>query len=246
MNMQKGGGSSYGGGGGSYGGGGMSSGGGGYGGGMSSGGGGYGGGMSSGSSYGGGMSSGGGYGGGMSSGGAGGYGSSASGSYNAAQSYDSETNFDDDDSYGSGNRQQMEGLVATAADRFGRLDIVVNNAGITRDRMLFNLSDDEWDLVLKVHLRGHFLLSRNAASYWRGRYKETGEPVDAAVVNTAPEAFLTGSPGQGHYAAAADLWKTFQDLVTHQDSLPPSEQPSVLGRPGTGGHLVLGSTNSQR
>ena len=79
---------------------------------------------------------------------------------------------------------------------------MVNNAGITRDRMLFNLSDDEWDLVLKVHLRGHFLLSRNAASYWRSRSKETGAPVYGRVVNTASEAFLGGSPGQANYAAA--------------------------------------------
>jgi NAD(P)-dependent dehydrogenase (short-subunit alcohol dehydrogenase family) len=64
------------------------------------------------------------------------------------------------------------------------------------------MTDEEFDLVLKVHLRGHFLLSRNAASYWRGRYKETGEPVDASVVNTASEAFLTGSPGQANYASA--------------------------------------------
>ena len=79
---------------------------------------------------------------------------------------------------------------------------MVNNAGITRDRMLFNLSDEEWDLVLKVHLRGHFLLSRNAASYWRARSKETGAPVYGRVVNTASEAFLGGSPGQANYAAA--------------------------------------------
>ena len=85
---------------------------------------------------------------------------------------------------------------------FGQLDIVVNNAGITRDRMLFNLGDDEWDLVLKVHLRGHFLLSRNAAAYWRSRSKETGKPVYGRVVNTASEAFLGGSPGQANYAAA--------------------------------------------
>jgi NAD(P)-dependent dehydrogenase (short-subunit alcohol dehydrogenase family) len=68
--------------------------------------------------------------------------------------------------------------------------------------MLFNLSDDEWDQVIRVHLRGHFLLSRNAAAYWRGRSKETGGSVYGSVVNTASEAFLGGSPGQANYAAA--------------------------------------------
>ena len=101
-----------------------------------------------------------------------------------------------------GERATADALVAAAVDQLGGLDIVVNNAGMTRDRMLFNLSDEEWDDVLRVHLRGHFLLSRNAASYWRTRSKETGAPVDAAVVNTASEAFLTGSPGQANYAAA--------------------------------------------
>ena len=101
-----------------------------------------------------------------------------------------------------GERATADAMLAAAVEGFGGLDIVVNNAGITRDRMLFNMTDEEWDLVLQVHLRGHFLLSRNAASYWRARYKETGAPVDAAVVNTASEAFLGGSPGQANYAAA--------------------------------------------
>jgi 3-oxoacyl-[acyl-carrier protein] reductase len=101
-----------------------------------------------------------------------------------------------------GERATADAMLGAATEKLGRLDVVVNNAGITRDKMLFNMTDEEFDLVLKVHLRGHFLLSRNAASYWRGRYKETGEPVDAAVVNTASEAFLTGSPGQANYAAA--------------------------------------------
>lgn len=100
-----------------------------------------------------------------------------------------------------GERSTADAMVAAALD-LGGLDVVVNNAGITRDRMLFNLSDEEFDLVVKVHLRGHFLLSRNAAAYWRSRSKETGAPVDAAVVNTSSEAFLTGSPGQANYAAA--------------------------------------------
>ncbi len=101
-----------------------------------------------------------------------------------------------------GESATAEAILQAAASKLGGLDIVVNNAGITRDKMLFNMTDEEFDLVVQVHLRGHFLLSRNAASYWRGRFKETGEPVDAAVVNTASEAFLTGSPGQANYAAA--------------------------------------------
>jgi NAD(P)-dependent dehydrogenase (short-subunit alcohol dehydrogenase family) len=101
-----------------------------------------------------------------------------------------------------GERATADAMVAAAVDDLGSLDIVVNNAGMTRDRMLFNLSDEEWDDVIRVHLRGHFLLSRNAASYWRGRSKETGAPVYGRVVNTASEAFLGGSPGQANYAAA--------------------------------------------
>ena len=100
-----------------------------------------------------------------------------------------------------GERATADAMIAAAVDGFGRLDIVVNNAGVTRDRMLFNMSDEEWDLVMKIHLRGHFLLSRNAAAYWRAQAKESG-PVDARVVNTASEAFLCGPPGQANYGAA--------------------------------------------
>ncbi|MDN5894187.1 MAG: 3-oxoacyl-ACP reductase, partial [Nocardioides sp.] len=101
-----------------------------------------------------------------------------------------------------GERSTADAMVSTALGEFGSLDIVVNNAGITRDRMLFNLSDDEWDHVIRVHLRGHFLLTRNAASHWRALAKETGGSVYGRVVNTASEAFLSGSPGQANYAAA--------------------------------------------
>ncbi|GAB3765873.1 3-oxoacyl-[acyl-carrier protein] reductase [Nocardioides ginsengisegetis] len=100
-----------------------------------------------------------------------------------------------------GERATADALVTTALD-LGGLDIVVNNAGITRDKMLFNMTDEEWDLVIRVHLRGHFLLSRNAAAHWRARFKETGQPVYGRVVNTASEAFLSGPPGQANYAAA--------------------------------------------
>ena len=100
-----------------------------------------------------------------------------------------------------GERATADAMVAAAVDGLGSLDIVVNNAGITRDRMLFNMSDEEWDQVIHIHLRGHFLLSRNAAAYWRAKAKDSG-PVGAAVVNTASEAFLAGPPGQANYAAA--------------------------------------------
>ena len=99
-------------------------------------------------------------------------------------------------------RATADAMVKAAVEDLGGLDVVVNNAGMTRDRMLFNMSDEEWDAVIAVHLRGHFLLSRNAASYWRGRSKELGGPVYGSVVNTASEAFLGGSPGQPNYAAA--------------------------------------------
>ncbi len=93
-------------------------------------------------------------------------------------------------------------LVRTAVDTFGRLDIVVNNAGVLRDRMLFSMSDEDWDLVQRVHLRGHFLLSRNAAAYWRDTAKASGGPGYGRLINTASEAWLLGSPGQANYAAA--------------------------------------------
>jgi NAD(P)-dependent dehydrogenase (short-subunit alcohol dehydrogenase family) len=90
----------------------------------------------------------------------------------------------------------------TCADGLGGLDIVVNNAGITRDRMLFNMSDEEWDLVIAVHLRGHFLLTRNAATYWRSKAKDAGGSVFGRIVNTASEAGLVGPVGQANYGAA--------------------------------------------
>ncbi|HVV18269.1 MAG TPA: 3-oxoacyl-ACP reductase [Pseudonocardiaceae bacterium] len=101
-----------------------------------------------------------------------------------------------------GERSTADALTSAAVDRLGRLDIVVNNAGMLRDRMLFNMSDDDWDAVVRVHLRGHFLLSRNAAAHWRARSKQIGGPVYGRVVNTASEAFLFGAPGQPNYAAA--------------------------------------------
>lgn len=97
--------------------------------------------------------------------------------------------------------ETAEELVSTAVQRFGGLHVVVNNAGVLRDRMLFTMSDQEWDDVVRVHLRGHFLLSRNAAAYWRDQYKQTGSTW-GSVINTASEAFLLGAAAQPNYAAA--------------------------------------------
>ncbi len=93
-------------------------------------------------------------------------------------------------------------LVATAVGSYGQLDILVNNAGVLRDRMIFSMSAEEWDLVLRTHLRGHFVTSRFATAHWRERSKQAGGPVYARVVNTSSEAFLLGSAGQPNYAAA--------------------------------------------
>lgn len=101
-----------------------------------------------------------------------------------------------------GERETADALLAAALERFGGLHVVVNNAGVLRDRMLFSMSDEDWDTVVRVHLRGHFLLSRNATAYWRGQAKAERGPVYARIVNTASEAFLFGSAGQPNYAAA--------------------------------------------
>ena len=93
-------------------------------------------------------------------------------------------------------------LVGAALDAYGRLDILVNNAGVLRDRMIFSMSAEEWDLVLRVHLRGHFVTTRFATEHWRAASKQAGGPVYGRIVNTSSESFLLGTPGQPNYAAA--------------------------------------------
>ncbi|MDT0203143.1 3-oxoacyl-ACP reductase [Nocardioides sp. AE5] len=93
-------------------------------------------------------------------------------------------------------------LVAAAVDTWGSLDIVVNNAGILRDKMIFSLTESDWDDVIRVHLKGHASLSRAAAVHWRTASKAAGGPVYGRLVNTASEAFLFGSAGQPNYSAA--------------------------------------------
>jgi NAD(P)-dependent dehydrogenase (short-subunit alcohol dehydrogenase family) len=92
-------------------------------------------------------------------------------------------------------------LVASTVEHFGRLDVVVNNAGFLRDRMFVGTSEEEWDAVVRVHLKGHFCLSRHACEHWRNQSK-AGEAVDARIINTSSGAGLQGSVGQSNYSAA--------------------------------------------
>lgn len=92
-------------------------------------------------------------------------------------------------------------MVDQAIDTFGRVDVLVCNAGFLRDRMLANMGEDEWDAVMRVHLKGHFVPARHAIAHWRDRSK-AGEQVAARVINTSSGAGLLGSVGQGNYAAA--------------------------------------------
>jgi NAD(P)-dependent dehydrogenase (short-subunit alcohol dehydrogenase family) len=97
--------------------------------------------------------------------------------------------------------EQAEAMVRQAIETFGGLDILVNNAGFVRDRMLVNTSEEEWDAVIRVHLKGHFAPLRHAGSWWRAESKAGREPV-ARVVNTSSGAGLQGSIGQATYSAA--------------------------------------------
>ena len=92
-------------------------------------------------------------------------------------------------------------LVQAALDAFGSLHVVVNNAGVVRDRMFANATEDEWDLTMQVHLKGHFTTARHAVAYWRERVK-AGDSVDARIINTTSGAGLMGSVGQAAYSAA--------------------------------------------
>src|SRR5262249_11230535 len=93
-------------------------------------------------------------------------------------------------------------LIDQAVETFGRLDVLVNNAGILRDRMLANMSEEEWDAVIRVHLKGTFLPARHAAAYWRDQSKSRGGPLDARLISTSSSSGLFGNVGQTNYGAA--------------------------------------------
>jgi NAD(P)-dependent dehydrogenase (short-subunit alcohol dehydrogenase family) len=96
---------------------------------------------------------------------------------------------------------EAEAMIQQAIDTFGRLDVLVNNAGILRDRMIFSMSEEEWDAVIRVHLKGTFGPSHFAAAYWRERAK-AGETNDARLINTTSVSGIYGNPGQTNYGAA--------------------------------------------
>ncbi|MCB0952773.1 MAG: SDR family oxidoreductase, partial [Microthrixaceae bacterium] len=97
---------------------------------------------------------------------------------------------------------QAEAMIAQATDDLGRLDIVVNNAGIVRDGSIFNMSVEDFDAVIKVHLRGTWLPCKYAGLHWRQLNKSTGSPVGGRIINTVSGAGLTGNFGQSNYAPA--------------------------------------------
>ena len=106
-------------------------------------------------------------------------------------------------------------MVRQAVEEFGRLDILVNNAGILRDRMLVNMTEEEWDAVIAVHLKGHFAPTRHAAAYWRERSK-AGETLRARVINTSSPSGVFGNVGQANYGAAKGAIASFT-LIAAQE-----------------------------
>lgn len=93
-------------------------------------------------------------------------------------------------------------MIDQAVQTFGKLDVLINNAGILRDRMLVNMTEQEWDAVIKVHLKGTFAPSHHAANYWRELNKATGEPCNARIINTSSVSGIYGNIGQTNYGAA--------------------------------------------
>ena len=106
-------------------------------------------------------------------------------------------------------------MIDLAVEAFGRLDILVNNAGILRDRMLVNMSEDEWDAVVKVHLKGAFAPTHHAAKHWRLQHKR-GETVDARVINTTSHSGLFANVGQANYAAAKAGIAAFTQIAARE------------------------------
>ena len=161
-----------------------------------------------------------------------------------------------------------QSLIQTAVDAFGGLDVLVNNAGFVRDRMLANTSEEEWDAVVRVHLKGHFAPLRHAAAYWRDA-DQGGPAGDARIINTSSGAGLQGSVGQGNYSAAKAGIATLTLVAAAElgrygvtvNAIAPSARTRMtedgvrrhdgqarrrLRRDGAGEHLAAGGVAGQR
>ena len=110
---------------------------------------------------------------------------------------EAQVNGDDVSSWDGARR-----MIEQAVQAYGRLDVLVNNAGILRDRMLVNMTEEEWDAVIRVHLKGTFAPARHAAAYWRERFRATGAPVGGSIINTTSTSGIYGNVGQSNYGAA--------------------------------------------
>ena len=136
-------------------------------------------------------------------------------------------------------------LINTAIETFGDLDILVNNAGILRDRVLVNMTEEEWDAVIAVHLKGHFAPTRWAAAYWREQHKAgNGKPRN--LVHTSTTSGLFANPGQTNYGAAKTGIATFSQIVAKElDPLRREEQHHRPGRahPAHPGHARARTTS---
>lgn len=139
-----------------------------------------------------------------------------------------------------------ERLIKSAVETFGDLHVLVNNAGILRDRVLVNLSEDDWDSVINVHLKGHFVPTRHAAAYWRERAK-AGEPVNASIINTSSTSGLLGNVGQSNYGAAKAGIAAFTVIIAEElgrygvraNAIAPAARTRMTeSTPGLSDHVV--------
>ena len=137
-------------------------------------------------------------------------------------------------------------MIDCAIDAFGGLDILVNNAGILRDRVLVNLSESDWDSVINVHLKGHFVPTQHAANYWREKAK-AGEKVQASIINTSSTSGLIGNVGQSNYGAAKAGIAAFTVIIAEElgrygvraNAIAPAARTRMTeSTPGLSDHVV--------
>lgn len=150
-------------------------------------------------------------------------------------------NYDDCSSWSG-----AEGMINQAIEDFGGLDVLICNAGILRDKMSFNMSEEEFDAVVRVHLKGHFAPSHFAGAYWRQKAKDSGQPAGAAIVMTTSESGLYGNAGQANYAAAKAGIASMTIVLARElsrsgvrvNAIAPVAATRLLGTVGAGENLA--------